>query len=334
MVIFLYGKNNFLAKRRLTELKQAFKAKYDQQGLNMITLEADKLNVARLNESLGTQSMFNPKVFLVIDGLMSSKNEALFESIEVYLRSQIAGDNVVVVIDEFEIKKDKGAFKGKQVVKKSVDFKKRLLEFLVAQPHSKEYVGLLPKELLDWLKREASINKVNISLEAAQLLIALTGGDMWQLANEIHKLASYKLGQSQNIIEVIDVKTLVQGIFEDKIFALMDAISQRDRAKALKLFNDGLQGGQSAEYLFSMILRQFRVLLMVKQAVEVGQNQTSISADLKIHSFVVQKALVQVKNFSLESLKNIFGYLVQIEYRWKTGQGDVATSLDLLIAKL
>lgn len=333
MVIFLYGKNSFLARRRLAELKEAFRAKYDQKGLNITTLDGERITVARLSESLGTQSMFNPKVFLVIDGLLSLKNEAIFETVEQYLQSQVTGDNVVVVIDELELKKEKPN-KAAKVTKKSTDHKKRLLKFLMEQPHSKEYLNLAPGELLDWVKREVKANQVNITLDAAQLLIALTGANMWQLAQEIHKLASFKLGQALDKIESQDVKSLVQGIFEDKIFAFMDAVSQRERARAMKLFSDSLQGGQSAEYIFSMILRQFRVLLQVKQAVESGQNQALMASDLKIHPFVVQKALGQARNFTLEALKNIYSRLVQIEYLWKTGQADVATSIDLLIVKL
>lgn len=333
MVIFLYGKNSFLARRRLAELKEAFKAKYDQNGLNITTLDGDKITVARLNESLGTQSMFNPKVFLVIDGLLSLKNESVFETVEQYLQSQVGGDNVVVVIDELELKKERPVKLGK-AVKKTTDHKKRLLKFLMDQPHSKEYTTLGSAELLEWVKREAKIHQIGITVDAAQLLVALTGGNMWQLSLEVHKLASLKLGQKLDKIETQDVKNLVQGVFEDKIFAFMDAISQRERARALKLFNDSIQGGQSAEYIFSMILRQFRVLLQVKQAIELGQNQALMASDLKIHPFVVQKALGQARNFSLEALKNIYSRLVQIEYLWKTGQADVATSIDLLIVKL
>ena len=170
------------------------------------------------------------------------------------------------------------------------------------------------------------------------MIVSLLGSDLWQIDNEVDKLVNYKLGLEPKMIkggkpaeiEAQDVEKLVRGQLDENIFALTDAISNKNKGLALKLLEEQYGAGLADTYLMTMIIRQFRILLQTRQALDSGLTSRQIISNLRLHPFVVQKSINQVRNFNLQTLKDILNKLTQIDYRVKTGQADVRTMLDLL----
>ena len=92
--------------------------------------------------------------------------------------------------------------------------------------------------------------------------------------------------------------------------------------------------GTDPFFLFSMFIRQFRLLIQVKELAEAGYRPQGISRELKQHSYVVGKLYQQARGFSLQELEQIYRHLLEIDIDVKTGQADMLTSLDLLVANL
>jgi DNA polymerase-3 subunit delta len=173
------------------------------------------------------------------------------------------------------------------------------------------------------------------SLPALQLLVGLVGADLWQLNNEINKLVNYKrVGDMPVEITVEDVKKIVTGNFDDNVFALTDALSHKNKAAALKILEEQYDAGAAEEYLLTMFLRQFKILLQIKSALDSKYTPAKIASALKFHPFVIKKGIDQAKNFSSEQLKNIYNRLLENDYLNKTGQGNLKTLLNLFISEL
>ncbi len=86
-----------------------------------------------------------------------------------------------------------------------------------------------------WIAHQAATaHKVNISSAAAELLQAAVGNDLYQLAAELDKLASYVEGRSTEISED-DVATVVGVRRGETQSDLLDAIADRNVARALEL---------------------------------------------------------------------------------------------------
>jgi DNA polymerase III delta subunit len=151
-----------------------------------------------------------------------------------------------------------------------------------------------------------------------------------------HPVASGTRHPSQegnSIIEAVDVEKLVKGNFDDNIFALTDAIGARDKALAAKLLEEQFELGANEIYLLTMITRQIKIILQVRQALDLGQPSKQIITELKLNPYVAQKAIDQSRHFSLNALKIIFSKLVEIDFKIKTGQGEPQVLLGLLISK-
>lgn len=166
-----------------------------------------------------------------------------------------------------------------------------------------------------------------ISPQAASLLAELVGDDSLIAAQEITKLLDFV--DHQRPIEATDVEKLTPFHGQSDVFAMVDSVGHRDGAKALAHLHRFLED-ESPIYAFAMIVRQFRLLLQAREALDQGLDPVQLLATRR---FVARKITDQAASFSLPDLEAIYRDLLQIDIERKTG-GDLAVLLDTLVARL
>lgn len=210
----------------------------------------------------------------------------------------------------------------------------RILKLAAAE--KKGYVRLFerPKggKLDRWIMERAEAKGGQIAPRAAHLLATNVGSEMRVLDSELEKLIMYR-GEGEMIVAE-DVTLLSPYLAEASIFDLVDAIGNRNGRKAATLLHEKLQEGVDPFYLFSMFIRQFRLLIQVKELADDGLKPPAIAREIRQHSFVVGKLYQQARSFSLPQLEQIYRHLLAIDVDVKTGQADLTTSLNLLVASL
>lgn len=189
-------------------------------------------------------------------------------------------------------------------------------------------------EVERWIEGRAEEKNGHISRQAAHLLAVNVGNDLDILDNELEKLVAYKSADEAATIESTDVEKLSPYVAEASIFDLVDALGNRNGKRASLLLQQKLHEGTEPFYLFSMFIRQFRLLIQVKELAEAGYRPQGISREIKQHSFVVGKLYQQARGFNMKELEQIYGHMLEIDIAVKTGQADMLTSLDLLVANL
>ena len=205
----------------------------------------------------------------------------------------------------------------------------------VAQSAENGYIKLFEKlegsKLERWIRERVEAQNGRISPHAIHLLATNVGSDLQILQNEIDKLVLYK---QTDTIESNDVLLLSPYAAETNIFNLVDAIGNRNGKKSALLLQQMVAEGADPFYLFAMFVRQFRLLLQVKELADEGERPPAIAKSLRMHSFVAGKLYQQSQGFSLSQLESIYRHLLTIDVGVKTGQQEMSTSLDLLIANL
>ncbi|MCA9949172.1 MAG: DNA polymerase III subunit delta [Anaerolineales bacterium] len=184
-----------------------------------------------------------------------------------------------------------------------------------------------------WIQIRVGEENGRISPDAAHLLATNVGNDLQILDNEIEKLLLYK-GVDAGIIESEDVTLLSPYAAEASIFDLVDALGNRNAKRAAILLQQKIADGTDPFYLFTMFVRQFRLLIQVKELADVGLHPPAIAKEIKQHRYVVGKLFQQARGFSMSQLEQIYRHLLDIDVGVKTGQADMLTSLNLLIANL
>ena len=329
MIIWLYGADSYRSRKKLHEFKEKFRCEIDPAGHSLVELSGPDLDFSSFQEAVSAPSLFVRKRLIVIERLLSAKKKELNRQLADYLREQgDGGDNILIFWDEVDSEDKEAKWKSDP-----------LFKFLEKQKIRQEFKSLSATAARDWLRERAARSGVQLRVDAAQALAAKAGTDLWALDNELKKLISYKQGQKlltegEPVIEIRDVEELAKGAAEENIFALTDALGRQDKAAALACLEKEREAGAADPYLLHMVLRQFRILLRVKQALENGLSSRKIQSDLKLHPFVAQKALSQARFYSLSDLKGIFVKLARIDGRLKSGRSDLKTDLAILIAAM
>lgn len=195
MFILCCGPDSYRAIARAKEFELGFKQKYDPEGHSVERLSSGKEGVEEIISKAAGASLFSPRRFLRVDGIVSScpksKQHALLEAL-----SRDADSLIVVSVEE---------------VKPPVSTLKlfeSLPKILV-----QEYLFLTDRAFLEWAK---TIVKTlgNVDENDALVLAKSCSGDSWRFINELTKLSA---GAPIN----------VDSVFADaNVFQLADQIVQ------------------------------------------------------------------------------------------------------------
>jgi DNA polymerase-3 subunit delta len=141
----------------------------------------------------------------------------------------------------------------------------RLTETLGAHCGVVELARVNEDDAMRWVTATAQEQGARVDADAARELVDALGADMMLISSELEKLLLYTLGRGR--ITLGDVETMVLSAKQRSLYELTDAISIRDRAKALALLQGLLNSSDAGEdaaigHLY-MLARTFRQMLVI-----------------------------------------------------------------------
>jgi DNA polymerase-3 subunit delta len=158
-------------------------------------------------------------------------------------------------------------------------------------------------------------------------------GDMWFLNSLLDQLTAYA-GEKE--IQIADVNLFLDEKVDDNAFNMVEAVVSGNKKQAYKLLQEQRRLGEDDFKTFGLIVWQFRILMQMRSLFEQQDNISSdlMAAQLGLHPFVVKKNLAIVKRFNKKQLTSIYDQLLDMDFKAKTGQGEMGLMLDLLIQKI
>jgi DNA polymerase-3 subunit delta len=180
----------------------------------------------------------------------------------------------------------------------------------------------VPKRGLQrWVGEQFQVHGAKIEPEAARVLVELVGEDLYELATEIDKLATWA---GTERVGVDDVERLVAARGEATNFALTDAWGVRDIAGVLRASESMLE--RSGDPYSKTIPRLLAVLgshvsrIRECQALEAnGVSAKDAAVRLKRNPYYVGKLYAQARNFSPEELREVTVRLADLDLALKGG---------------
>lgn len=173
------------------------------------------------------------------------------------------------------------------------------------------------REMVARLQELAKAQGGQIAPQAAELLGALVDGDTRLAAQEIDKLLAYV--NYARPIQVDDVQELTADVGQGDVFALVDALSTRSQRQAMEMLERMLEYKDYYE-LFGMIARQFRLLLLAREALDLGGGLAEVQQAVGGSKFVAGKIFPQARNLSTQQVELGFRRLLEMEQAVKTSQ--------------
>ena len=141
----------------------------------------------------------------------------------------------------------------------------RLTETLGAHCGMVELARVGEEDAMRWATAKAQESGLRLEADAARELVDALGADMMLVSSELEKLLLYTSGRGR--ITLGDVETMVLSAKQRTLYELTDAISARDRVRALALLQGLLNSSDAGEdaaigHLY-MLARTFRQMLVI-----------------------------------------------------------------------
>jgi len=120
-------------------------------------------------------------------------------------------------------------------------------------------------EAVRWIGEYCTTRGVKMDADGARELVDALGGDMMMVSNELEKLILF-VGEKKRIT-LGDVETMVLAAKQRSLYELTDAISSKDRVRALETLDAMLSTGEGDEaaighvYMLAKTYRQMLVIL-------------------------------------------------------------------------
>ncbi|MBI5417102.1 hypothetical protein HZA55_04035 [Candidatus Poribacteria bacterium] len=316
---------------------------------NMTRLEFQKLILEKEEESLSNQEIDNiGKIYLYIiekkEIFSTSKEDAKENAwLENYILNKQPDFSCLIFAVIGKVNK-------KNALYKAISKKGEIIEFLLDKTDFNFY--------LEEMKKELKVQGITITSGALKKLIEKTVSNLRQIYKEIDKIISF-LGDKKSIEEK-DIELLVSRTETEKIYEFSDAMSEKNKDKALTILNHLIKDQIHPLQILAALISRFRFLLQSKLLIaegivsntnsyphftqkiypELKKNGEKLLAPnksynlLKQHPFVVFKAIQQSANFSLLELKVFFNNFIEADKKLKLSSNSPQIILELLVIEM
>ena len=301
--IYLIQSNDYIS------IKESINSILNDNNLtldNLIRYDLNESGLDRVLEDLDTYSFLIDRKVIVCDNVSflttsksKSESEVEIDKFTKYLNNPSSENILVIICSNLD---------GKKNVVKLLKEKAEVIESDVS-------INKLIKKRLDGFVMDDRV--INYFIEYC-------GHDNEKILNELEKLKCYK--DDDKTILYDDIDSIVLKSFSDNVFSLIDAIMNRNRKKAISLYQDLLKNGEDVNKILSLLCDQFRMIYNGKILLKEHNNNYKEVADiLDIHPYRFQKSIESSFNYSNKDILYYLSLLEDIEIGIKTGKSTISS---------
>jgi len=340
VVTVLHGDDEF-AMLRFVEAQYRNLGDPSIADLNFTRLEGSQAGEEDIQKASSTMPFLAPRRLVAIHNpLARLKDRSSQERFLRFLDSLPDTACLLLLIEDHRKKKKIGGdwINSWEVLRKDArDGKLHWLAQWASQASPRARICEFPlpeqREMPAWIQEFARQQGGQFSPQAAQVLAQQVENNTRIAAQEINKLLTFVA--LERTVEAEDVERLTSASQTLSVFDLVDALSQNTTDKPLGLLNRLLEQSEP-EMLFAMIVRQFRLLLQVREVLDEGGDAAQVIhevGEVRLE-FIARKLINQARPYSLKRLENIYHQLGEIDQAIKTGQVPAALAMEMFIADL
>jgi DNA polymerase-3 subunit delta len=237
----------------------------DLRDFSLFEFDLAENELAEVLDRARTPSLMAPFQVFFVRGVKNlfgrGSNEEKLAAIEEYCNNPNPDALIVFVADHISIPAD-----VRKIEMQDKDRYQRIRETMGQYCGIVELARVEEGEAVRWITEFCASRDVPVKFEAdgARELVDALGGDMMMISNEIEKLMLY-VG-ARNRITLGDVETMVLAAKQRSLYELTDAISAKDRVRALEILDAILSSGEGEEAAIGhiyMLAKTFRQMLVI-----------------------------------------------------------------------
>lgn len=195
-------------------------------------------------------------------------------------------------------------------------------------------------EAVRWAEGELRREGLRLATDAAEMLVTVAGRSMDRLEQEVGKIVLYmgpEAGTAGGSARPVTCQVVLACVSQDPektAFGFIDAVAQRNAAKAAAEIADMRSRGANAMMIIGLLSSHFALMWRAKEADLKGITQDSLSKALGVRPYAAKKALAQSRAWSFRDLENAFKLLLSVDESIKKGQAEPDPAVDHLLASL
>ncbi len=208
----------------------------------------------------------------------------------------------------------------------------RVRKFYSAIPDVVEFRRFSLDEARMEADRIAKAGNVKLDAAAAETLVEALAGDVGRIAVEIEKLALY--GKP---VTAEDLPNLVPDARQSTIFALVNALGRRDRARALDALDALVREGEYLPLALTFLATQFRMALAAKEANlrSAGQVQGHFQkSGIPMWGSRAEQVAQTATKFSKDQLERGLRLIFEADRDLRSARPDDRTVVESFVVKL
>ncbi len=237
----------------------------DLRDFSVFEFDLGENDLAEVLDRARTPSLMAPFQVFFVRGVKNlfgrGSNEEKLAAIEEYCKNPNPDALIVFVADHISIPAD-----VRRMEMQDKERYQRIRETMGPYCGIVELARVEEGEAVRWISEYCASREVPVKIEAdgARELVDALGGDMMMISNELEKLMLY-VG-AKNRITLGDVETMVLAAKQRSLYELTDAISSRERVRALEILDAILSSGEGEEAAIGhiyMLAKTFRQMLVI-----------------------------------------------------------------------
>jgi DNA polymerase-3 subunit delta len=258
----LVGDEAFFRKRYRDAILEHLVAP-DSRDFSFFEFDLNETSLAEVLDRAQTPSLMAPFQVFFVRGVKSlfgrGSNEEKINAIADYCKNPNPDALLVFVADHISIPAD-----ARKMEMTDKDRYQKIREDLGPICGIVELARVEEGEAVRWIGEYCATRDVKIDADGARELVDALGGDMMTISNELEKLILY-VGEKKRI-SLGDVETMVLSAKQRSLYELTDAISLKDRVRALEILDAILSSGDGEEAAIGhlyMLAKTFRQMLVI-----------------------------------------------------------------------
>jgi len=205
-------------------------------------------------------------------------------------------------------------------VGEKADLRTKFFQALEKKGAAVAFYPLYEKELIRWIHSQAEQLGYRLSPEAVSILLERVGPEIKGLKPELQKLALRPDGNRFRGEE--DVLALTGDIRMENPFELPSAVGHLNLGNMLHLLRKNLQQGEAPLFLFSLIVRQLRLLRRAQELSAEGISRKEIETRLRILPRRADDFWKQAGKFPISVLQQIWLPTLKTDQELKSSRSD------------
>lgn len=188
------------------------------------------------------------------------------------------------------------------------------------------------RQLVGWCQTRATQQyDKKLALDAAELLVELTGSHLGLLEQELSKLAVY-VGDRQTIT-VQDVDSLVAGNRVQTVWQILEALGRGELSEALIILDRLLEQGEEPLAILGALSWQLRKVAQMARLMSQGLSELQSGQRVGLQAWQRERVVNLLRQLGRRALR-IYHWLLQTDLQIKSTHLSARSALETLLVRL